>query len=169
MAIGCIVLAAGNSLRFKKNKSKIFYKIDGAPVIDYTLNNLLSVFNKRSLYITINKKITKKDKKKLQKFTENPLIIGGATRHKSLINTLNQIDHKKVNYIFVHDAARPNISKKLLNRVKTEILSNKYDAVVPYLKIDDTLKKMQSKSSKYETLDRNKIILNLGSNLLLWH
>ena len=159
MAIGCIVLAAGNSLRFKKNKSKIFYKIDGAPVIDYTLNNLLSVFNKRSLYITINKKITKKDKKNLQKYTENPLIIGGATRHKSLINTLNQIDHKKVNYIFVHDAARPNISKKLLNRVKTEILSNKYDAVVPYLKIDDTLKKMQSKSSKYKTLDRNKMIL----------
>ena len=100
MVIGCIVLAAGNSSRFDKNKSKMFYKIDGIPVINFTLNNLLSVFNKRSLYITINKKITKKEKKNLQKYTENPLIIGGATRHKSLINSLNQIDRKKVNYIF---------------------------------------------------------------------
>ena len=96
MVIGCIVLAAGNSSRFDKNRSKMFYKIDGAPVIDFTLNNLLSVFNKRSLYITINKKITKKEKKYLQKFSENPLIIGGNTRHKSLINSLNQINDQNV-------------------------------------------------------------------------
>ena len=92
----------------------MFYKIDGAPVIDFTLNNLLSVFNKRSLYITINKKITKKEKKNLQKYTENPLIIGGSTRHKSLINSLNEIDHKNFKHIFIHDAARPNISIKLI-------------------------------------------------------
>ena len=157
MVIGCIVLAAGNSSRFDKNKSKIFYKINGAPVIDFTLNNLLSVFNKRSLYITINKKITKKEKKKLQKYTENPLIIGGSTRHKSLINALNQIDHKKINHVFVHDAARPNISPKLIKLIKKEILTNKYDAVVPYIKINDTVKQINNKF-KFKTIDRKKLI-----------
>ena len=157
MVIGCIVLAAGSSLRFEKNKSKLLYKIDGAPIIEYTLNNLLSVFNKRSLYITINKKITKKDKKNLQKYTENPLIIGGSTRHKSLINALNQIDCKKTNYIFVHDAARANISRELLLKIKKEITSDKYDAVVPYIKIEDTIKKIKNKS-KFKTVDRNKFI-----------
>ena len=157
MVIGCIVLAAGNSLRFDKNKSKIFYKINGAPVIDFTLNNLLSVFNKRSLYITINKKITKKEKKNLQKYTENPLIIGGSTRHKSLINSLKQIDHKKINYVFIHDAARPNTSLKLIKQIKKEILTNKYDAVVPYIKIEDTIKIIKNKS-KFKTIDRKKLI-----------
>ena len=157
MVIGCIVLAAGNSSRFKKEKSKIFYKIDGTPVIDYTLNNLLSVFNKRSLYITINKKITKKEKKYLQKFSENPLIIGGNTRHKSLINSLNQINDQNIRYIFVHDAARPNISKKLLTKIKSLLLTNKYDAVIPYLKINDTLKKIRS-NSKFKTINRDNII-----------
>ncbi len=158
MVIGCIVLAAGNSSRFKKNKSKLFYKIDKTPIIDFTLNNLLSVFNKRSLYITINKKITKKEKKYLQKFTENPLIIGGPTRHESLINSLNHIDSKKFKHIFIHDAARPNVSKKLLMKIKKEILLNKNDAIVPYLKIEDTLKKIKSKS-KFKTSNRNEFIL----------
>ena len=157
MVIGCIVLAAGNSSRFDKNKSKMFYKIDGIPVINFTLNNLLSVFNKRSLYITINKKITKKEKKNLQKYTENPLIIGGSTRHKSLINSLNQIDHKKIKYIFVHDAARPNISLKLLKRIKNSIQTNNYDAVVPYIKIEDTIKQIKDRS-KFKTIDRKKLI-----------
>ena len=157
MVIGCIVLAAGNGLRFGKNKSKIFYKIDGVPIIDFTLNNLLSAFNKRSLYITINKKITKKEKKNLQKYTENPLIIGGSTRHKSLINSLNEINHKDVKHIFIHDAARPNISIKLIKKIKKEILTNKYDAVVPYIKIDDTVKQLKNKS-KFKTIDREKLI-----------
>ena len=157
MVIGCIVLAAGNSSRFVKNKSKMFYKIDGIPVINFTLNNLLSVFNKRSLYITINKKITKKEKKNLQKYTENPLIIGGSTRHKSLINSLNQIDHKKIKYIFVHDAARPNISIKLLKQIKNSIQTNNYDAVVPYIKIEDTIKQIKDRS-KFKTIDRKKLI-----------
>ena len=157
MVIGCIVLAAGKSSRFEKNKSKIFYKIEGAPVIGFTLNNLLSIFNKRSLYITINKKITKKEKKNLQKYTENPLIIGGSTRHKSLINSLNQIDAKKIEYVFIHDAARPNISKRLLTRIKKSILTNKHDAVVPFLRIEDTVKQIHDRS-KFKTLNRNKLI-----------
>ena len=151
------MLAAGNSSRFDKNKSKMFYKIDGTPVINFTLNNLLSVFNKRSLYITINKKITKKEKKNLQKYTENPLIIGGSTRHKSLINSLNQIDHKKVKHIFVHDGARPNISIKLMKLIKKYIQKNNYDAVVPYIKIEDTVKQIKNKS-RFKTIDRKKLI-----------
>ena len=58
MIIGCIGLAAGKGSRFDNKKSKIFYKIDKTPVIDFTLNKLLTVFNKKNLYITINKKIT---------------------------------------------------------------------------------------------------------------
>jgi len=157
MVIGCIVLAAGNSSRFDKKKSKMFYKIDGVPIINFTLNNLLSAFNKRSLYITINKKITKKDKKNLQKYTENPLIIGGSTRHKSLINALNQIDHKKVKHLFIHDAARPNISLNLIRQIKKMIKTNKYDAVVPYIKIEDTIKQTKDKSN-FKTIDRKELI-----------
>mgnify|MGYP001193761583 CR=1 FL=1 len=157
MIIGCIVLAAGKGSRFDNKKSKIFYKIDKTPVIDFTLNKLLTVFNKKNLYITINKKITKKEKKNLQKYTENPLIIGASTRHKSLLNSIKQIDAKKLKYIFVHDAARPNVSKNLLLRIKKNISSNKYDAVIPYLNIEDTIKIKQYKS-KFKTLDRNKFI-----------
>ena len=157
MTIGCIVLAAGKGIRFSKNKSKLFHKIDGAPIVHSTLNNLLSVFTKKNLYITINKKITKKDKKSLEKYTENPLIIGGSTRYKSLKSSLSQIRDNKIKYIFIHDAARPNISKKLLIKIKKQIKTNKYDAVIPYLKIEGTLKKISNKDV-FKTLDRDKFI-----------
>ena len=59
MKIACIILASGNSVRFGTSKSKLFYKVHGAPIIEYTLKNISKYFSKDSIYITISKKITK--------------------------------------------------------------------------------------------------------------
>ena len=158
MVIGCIVLAAGKNSRFDKKKSKIFYKIDKIPIIDFTLNKLLSVFNKNNLYITINKKIAIKDKKYLNNYTKNPLIIGGNTRLQSLKNTLQEIDVNKYEYILIHDGARPNISINLLQKIRDKIKTEKYDSVVPYLNLNDTVKK-KTKKFNYSSIDRDQLIL----------
>ena len=118
MEVACIVLAAGKSKRFDKSQSKLFYKIKKTPVIEYTLKKILSVFNKKSLYITIGKKITKKDWNYLQKFSENSLIIGGSTRFKSLKNSLKEVSRQNFSYVLIHDAARANVSIKLIKKIK---------------------------------------------------
>ena len=158
MEVACIVLAAGKSKRFDKSQSKLFYKIKKTPVIEYTLKKILSVFNKKSLYITIGKKITKKDWNYLQKFSENSLIIGGSTRFKSLKNSLKEVSKQNFTYVLIHDAARANVSIKLIKKIKKNIIKGNKDAVIPFLNAVDTIKKRVN-NSKYKTIDRNKLIL----------
>ena len=141
MKIVCIVLGSGSSTRFGDKISKLFYKVKNYTIIEHTLKNISKSFSKDCLYITIPKKITKKEKSVLSKYTENALILGGSTRYKSLVKALKCIDTAKYKYLMIHDAARPNTSVELVAKLINNIKKNKYDAVVPTLPIVDTLKK----------------------------
>ena len=141
MKIVCIVLGSGSSTRFGNKKSKLFYKVKKHSVIEHTLKNISKSISKDCLYITIPKKITKKEKSVLSKYTGNSLILGGSTRYKSLVNALKCIDTAKYKYLMIHDAARPNTSISLVKKLIDNIKNDKYDAVVPALQIIDTLKK----------------------------
>ena len=141
MKIVCIVLGSGSSTRFRNKDSKLFYKVKNHSVIEHTLKNISKSISKDCLYITIPKKITKKEKSVLSKYTENALILGGSTRFKSLMKALKCIDTAKYKYLMIHDAARPNTSVALVTKLIDNIKKNKYDAVVPALQIRDTLKK----------------------------
>ena len=117
MKIVCIVLGSGSSTRFGNNQSKLFYKVKNHSVIEHTLKNISKSFSKDCLYITIPKKITKKEKSVLSKYTGNSLILGGNSRHQSLSKALKSIDTAKYKYLMIHDAARPNISPILVNNI----------------------------------------------------
>ena len=153
MKIACIVLASGKSHRFKKSKSKLFYKVYGAPVIEYTLKNILKYTKKNSLYITIPKNLNKKEKKILSNFTEKKLILGGKNRSESLKNAIINIEKDKYDYLVVHDGARPITPKSLLNDVFFNIKLNKFDCILPTSQVEDTLRK------KNKTLNRNNYYL----------
>ncbi len=141
MKTACIVLGSGSGIRFSKHQSKLFYKINNHLLIEYTLKNISKSINKCCLYITIPKKITKKEKSKLSKYTDNALILGGNTRQQSLLKALKSIDIEKYKYLMIHDAARPNISYTLINKLVGTIKKDKYDAVIPTLRVTDSLKK----------------------------
>ncbi len=149
MKIVCIVLGSGSSRRFGDKESKLFYKVKNHSIIEHTLKNISKSISKDCLYITIPKKITKKEKSVLSEYTENALILGGSTRSKSLMNALKCIDKAKYKYLMIHDAARPNTSVSLITKLMENIKKNKYDAVVPALQIIDTLKKNN------KTVERN--------------
>ena len=103
MKIVCIVLGSGSSTRFGNNQSKLFYKVKYHSVIEHTLKNISKSFSKDCLYITIPKKITKKEKSVLSKYTDNSLILGGNSRHQSLSKALKSIDTAKYKYLMIHE------------------------------------------------------------------
>jgi 2-C-methyl-D-erythritol 4-phosphate cytidylyltransferase len=150
----CIILAAGNSKRFSNNENKLFSNIYGSPLIFFTLTNILKIFNKNEVYIVINKNLPKKQQSFLKKFTQNNLIFGGKSRFESFKNAI-QCFKKDVN-LLIHDAARPNINKNLIKKIKNEIESDKTYAVVPYTNITDTLK--NKKFNKYHSVKRSQFI-----------
>ena len=156
METALIILGSGDSKRFGSQKSKLFFKVNGLPIINYTLKKFQSTFSKRDIYITIPKKITKKECVYLQEFSGNSLIRGGSSRTQSLKNALKQINLNKYQYLIVHDAARPNVSNNLIKKIKTLLVNSKYDAVIPYTKITDTLKIKNKKI--YKTVDRDNYV-----------
>ena len=159
MKIACIVLASGKSERFNKSTSKLFFKVYGTPIIEYTLKKLINHINRNSLYITIPKKITKKEKNLLSRYSNNKLIKGGNSRLQSLKNALFSIDAKKYEYVMVHDGARPNIDNKIIKITIKEIIKGKYDCLIPETKIEDTLRKNRKivDRSKYTTYQTPQI------------
>ena len=99
MKIACIVLASGKGLRFDKTKSKLFYKVYGVPIIEYTLKKIINNIKKEHIYITISKKLTKKDENIISNYTSNELINGGITRLESVKNAVNKIKTDNYDYI----------------------------------------------------------------------
>ena len=150
----CIILAAGNSKRFSETENKLFSNIYGAPLIFFTLTNILKIFNKNEIYIVINKNLPKNQQSFLKTFTQNNLIFGGKSRFESLKNAIQYFE-KDVN-LLIHDAARPNINKNLIKKIKNEIESHNAYSVVPYTNITDTLK--NKKLKKYHTVKRSQFI-----------
>ena len=134
----CIILAAGNSKRFSNTENKLFSNIYGSPLIFFTLTNILKIFNKNEIYIVINKNLPKKQQSYLKTFTQNNLIFGGKSRFESLKKAIQYFE-KDIN-LLIHDAARPNINKNLIKKIKNEIENHNVYSVVPYTNITDTLK-----------------------------
>ena len=150
----CIILAAGKSKRFSGNNNKLFSNIYGAPLIFFTLTNILRVFNKDEVFIVINKNLSLKHQSFLKKFTENKLIYGGTSRFNSLKNAIRNFNND-VN-LLIHDAARPNIKKDLIKKIKNEIENDNVNSVIPYSLITDTLK--SKKLNKYHSVNRSQFI-----------
>ena len=156
METALIILGSGDSKRFGGQKSKLFFKVNNLPIINYTLKIFQSTFSKKDIYITIPKKITKKESIYLQEFSENPLIKGGSSRSQSLKNVIRQLDINKYQYLVIHDAARPNVSRNLVKKIKALLVSTKYDAIVPYTQITDTLKVKGKRN--YKTVERDNYV-----------
>ena len=150
----CIILAAGNSKRYDKNSDKLFSRIYGSPLISFTLMNILKVFSKDKIFIVINKKLSPPKRLYLKTFTNNELVLGGATRFNSLKNAIKKL--KTDANILIHDAARPNIEKSLLAKVKNEIEKKNNKLVVPYNPIKDSLK--LKRKDKYISVKRSDYI-----------
>ena len=151
----CLILAAGNSLRFNDKNNKLFYKINNISIIEFTLNEFQKIFKKNEIYIVINHNISNKYFNLLQDFTSNNLIYGGSERSHSVKKGIKNIAHT-FNNVLIHDGARPLIKKNLIIKIKKEIEKNNIDVVVPYIKLDDSIK--YKYSNKIKSLNRDNLL-----------
>ncbi|MBD1158953.1 2-C-methyl-D-erythritol 2,4-cyclodiphosphate synthase, partial [Pelagibacterales bacterium SAG-MED19] len=83
------------------------------------------------------------------------VIKGGKERSDSSLKALNYIKRYKPHNVFIHDAARPNFSIKLLKKIYKSLRNNK--AIVPVVSSRDSIKYKVKK--QIFNLDRNKTML----------
>ena len=138
MRFSFILLAAGDSNRFKSNLPKPYHKIAGKTLIELSINKIRQFKEFKKIIIVYNKKHIKFLKKINLK---NIIFInGGKKRQQSTLNALTYLQNQtRLKKVLIHDAARPNFSKILIKKILNE--SKKKEVVIPVLKLQDALKK----------------------------
>ena len=130
-----VILAAGKSKRFGKNFLKQFFKYKNKEIIDHSVEkSLKSELFKKIVIVSNNARYLKK--KKYSKLVT--IIKGGKERSDSSLNALKFIKKYKPKNVYIHDAARPNFSIKLLKTISKNLKKNK--AVVPIVNSRDSIK-----------------------------
>ena len=130
-----VILAAGKSKRFHKNIAKQFYKYKNKEIIDHSIEKSVnSKLFKKIIIVTNNLNHFKK--KKYSKSIN--YIKGGKERFDSSLIALKYLKKYKPNNVFIHDAARPNFSIKLLKNLSKNLKKN--NAVIPIVSSKDSIK-----------------------------
>lgn len=137
-----VILAAGSSTRMGTDKSVL--TLDGIPVIiravqafeKHDLVDEIIVVTKEESVPMIADLCAQYALKKVRR-----VMAGGATRAESSLIGVTAVD-KKVEYIAIHDGARPLISQKVI----TDALyaARDYHAAVPVIPSTDTLRMVEN-------------------------
>ena len=129
-----IILASGQSKRFNSSKPKQYIIYKNKPLFDHSVEKALaSKLFKKIILVVNNKKLINK------KFPRNVVTIkGGKERSDSCLIGLKYIKKFKPTNVLIHDAARPNISIKLLKNLVKFLKKNK--AVIPTINSNDSIK-----------------------------
>lgn len=126
--ISLVMLAAGDSTRFKLATKKQFIRLGNEPLWLVATKNLSSFYPFKKIIIVSNHSTY------LKKFAPHyEFVNGGKTRCKSLKNALHHIDSE---FVMVSDVARVCVSKNLFSRLIEN--TQNADCITPALKINDT-------------------------------
>ena len=153
MVKSAIITAAGSGRRF--GEAKQFKKLHGKPLYQYSLD----VFIKSRLFDEIILVIPNSNQEKVQKKIKRKygskvtLVIGGPDRQNSVKNAI-QNSNSKADLVVIHDAARPFITKTLIEQCLSACETS--DGAIIAIQPHDTIK--FSKGNLVEkTIDRLNI------------
>ena len=147
-----VILAAGKSKRFHKKIPKQFYYYKNKEIIDHSVDKSINSKLFKKIIIVTNQL----NRLKKKKYPKSVIIIkGGKERSDSSLKALKYLKKYRPNNVFIHDAARPNFSIKLLRNISKILKKNK--AVIPVMKSKDSIK-YQVKNQLFN-LERNNSIL----------
>ena len=153
MSFCLIILAAGNSHRFKSNIGKPYQKIAGKSLVEIIIDKARQFKQIKNIVLVYNIK----DLKRLKslKIKNVKIILGGNNRQQSTYNALKYLIKKKnISKVLIHDAARPNFSLKLFKSIIKNMKNTR--AVVPKINIQDAVKQKFESSKDEYILGKNK-------------
>ena len=153
MSFCLIILAAGNSHRFKSNIGKPYQKIAGKSLIEINVDKARKFKQIKKIIVIYNKKDSKRIKS--LKLKNIHFVAGGKNRQQSTFNALKYLNNKKgISKVLIHDAARPNCSIKLFNSIIKNMKNSR--AVVPIIKIQDAVKQIIESSNQEYILGKKR-------------
>ena len=147
MSFCLIILAGGNSHRFRSNIGKPYQKIAGKSLVEINVIKAHKFKQIKKVVLVYNKKDS--NRVKSLKLKNVKLILGGKNRQQSAYNALKYLNNTKgISKVLIHDVARPNFSLKLFSSIIRNMRNAR--AVVPKINIPDAVKqKIDSSQNEY--------------------
>ena len=113
MSFCLIILAGGNSHRFKSNIGKPYQKLAGKSLIEINVIKARQFKQIKKIILVYNKKDSKRVKSLKLKNVNYYLEV--KTRQQSTYNALKYLNNQKgISKVLIHDVARPNFSLNFL-------------------------------------------------------
>jgi 2-C-methyl-D-erythritol 4-phosphate cytidylyltransferase len=156
ITLSVIILAAGKSVRFGSKTKKQFCVLnDNISVLEHSLKTFHKLRFVDKIIVVLPKKDLKKYEKKLSGLYPKTIFVsGGKERYNSVQNGLKKCFYNTT-YVAIHDAARPLVSKRLILECVKWL--KKYDVVIPGIKVNDTLKLVNSNLEVVKHIDRKNV------------
>ena len=150
--VTAIIVAAGKGERLAAGADKPFIKLNGRPIVSYSLSLFEEIPEISSIILVVSRErmvdaaalVTRCSLSKVRE-----IVIGGAIRQESVFNGLEALPFT-AQTVLIHDAARPLISK---DKTVQLIAAGKQMATIPVLPVSDTLKEVKG-GCVLRTLDR---------------
>ena len=152
MSLFLILLAAGDGKRLESMTPKPFHKVNNKTLLEYSLDIFKNFSEIKKTIIVYNKKHERYLSKLRLKNTLK--VVGGETRKESTFNALKKIKKMNCNKILIHDAARPNTSKKVIKQIILKLKKN--HAVIPIIRINDATKRT-NENIIFKNIQRNSL------------
>ena len=145
MSFCFIILAGGNSHRFRSKVGKPYQKLAGKSLIEINVIKARKFKQIKKIILVYNKKDT--NRVKSLKLKNVKLVTGGITRQQSTFNGLKHlINEKGISKVLIHDVARPNFSLRLFNSIITNMKNAR--AVIPKIRVQDAIKQIIDSSKE---------------------
>jgi 2-C-methyl-D-erythritol 4-phosphate cytidylyltransferase len=157
MKVAALILAAGLSKRLAARERKPFITIAGRQIITYSLDVFSKIAAVDEIILAVNKKDTAKAEKislKYKGFKDVRIVAGGKRRMDSVFNALLETA-QDIDYVLIHDAARPLIKVSTVKKIIEEVTKKK--AVICASKVTSTIKRSKRSNIVETTLDRSNL------------
>lgn len=150
-----VLPAAGSGKRMNAGKNKLFLHLFDKPILIHTLEVFEQDNNCTGIWLAVKEEERSFIRQLLKKYhitKVKGLPTGGAERQNSVHSCIKSMD--QVEIIVVHDAARPFITKPIIDKLVK--VAHEKGAAIAGVRAKDTMKKVED-GVIVETIDRDSL------------
>lgn len=151
--VAAIIVAAGSSSRLAGDVPKVYRRTGGKMVLEQALEPFLQHPNISSVLVVANPQHAHLYKELHEQGMW--FCAGGKTRQESVYAGLDALADNPPDWVLVHDAARPLVSREVIDRVLAALAT--HAAAIPCTPVKDTIKQASPQGTVGATLPRGDL------------
>lgn len=159
-----IVPAAGVGKRMQSSIPKQYLQIDGKTVLEHTVERLLQCQYIEKVIVAVNQTDPYFAELSIAKHLKVTRVNGGKERADSVLSALDYLvdndnnlnDLASVQWVMVHDAARPCVNLEDIERLVSNAIKHPVGAILA-TPVRDTMKRTDVNKSIHQTVERENL------------